>query len=123
MTGLGIEELAPGRYDGTVEKIRFILKATTRISITYKIETPQGIRRLNERILISAPPASASYFHTTQGLARVEDILRIKGLALQDVDGLRELPKLLEGVAIGVVTKNQREAGFNVPVVVRIEAP
>jgi len=123
MTGLGIEELAPGRYDGTVEKIRFILKATTRISITYKIETPQGIRRLIERILISAPPASASYFHTTQGLARVEDILRIKGLALQDVDGLRELPKLLEGVAIGVVTKNQREAGFNVPVVVRIEAP
>ena len=123
MTGLGIEELAPGRYDGTVEKIRFILKATTRISITYKIDTPQGIRRLIEKILISAPPASASYFHTTQGLARVEDILRIKGLALQDVDGLRELPKLLEGVAIGVVTKNQREAGFNVPVVVRIEAP
>jgi len=123
MTGLGIEELAPGRYDGTVEKIRFILKATTRISITYKIDTPQGIRRLIEKILISAPPESAGYFHTTQGLARVEDILRIKGLALQDVDGLRELPKLLEGVAIGVVTKNQREAGFNVPVVVRIEAP
>ena len=122
MTALGIEELAPGRYDGTVEKIRFVLKATTRISITYKIETPQGIRRLIERILISAPPASASYFHTTQGLARVEDILRIKGLALQDVDGLRELPKLLEGVAIGVVTKNQRATGFNVPVVVRIEA-
>ena len=123
MTALGIEELAPGRYDGTVEKIRFILKATTRISITYKIETPQGIRRLIERILIGAPPASASYFHTTQGLARVEDILRIKGLALEDVDGLRDLPKLLEGVAIGVVTRNQRAAGFNVPVVVRIEAP
>ena len=123
MTALGIEELAPGRYDGTVEKIRFILKATTRISITYKIETPQGIRRLIERILIGAPLASASYFHTTQGLARVEDILRIKGLALQDVDGLRDLPKLLEGVAIGVVTRNQRAAGFNVPVVVRIEAP
>jgi hypothetical protein len=123
---LGFEELAPGRYDGTVEKIRFVFKATTKIVITYKLDTPSGVRRLAETILISAPPASASYFHTTQGLGRVEDILRTRGLSLADAQhggGLRALPGLLEGVAVGVVTKNQRIAGYNTPVVMRIEKP
>jgi hypothetical protein len=62
-----------------------------------------------------------SAFYTTRGLGRVEDILRIRGLTLADVDGLGLLPKTIEGVALGVVTRNQRRAGYNVPVVVRVE--
>ena len=56
----------------------------------------------------------------------MEDILRIKGLTLDDADaagGLKALPGLLEGVALGVVTRNQRTAGFDCPVVVRVEKP
>jgi hypothetical protein len=119
---LDFEELPPGRYDGTVEKVRFNFKATTTIVITYKLDTPNGVRRIEERTLIVAPASSAAYFQTTRGLGRVEDILRTQGLSLADAGGLRDLPRLLEGAAIGVVTRNQRVAGFNVPVVVRIEA-
>ena len=56
----------------------------------------------------------------------MEDILRTKGLSLADAQaagGLRALPGLLEGIAICVVTRNRLTAGFNVPVVDRIEAP
>jgi hypothetical protein len=123
---LTFEELPPGRYDGTVEKIRYVFKATTQISITYKLATPHGVRQLIEKILISAPPASTSYFYTTKGLGRVEDILRTKQLSLadaQEAGGLRALPGLLEGSAIRVVTRNQRVGGYNTPVVVRIEKP
>ena len=36
--------------------------------------------------LISAPPSSASHYRTTHGLGRVEDILKIKGLTLDDAN-------------------------------------
>ena len=55
----------------------------------------------------------------------MEDILRTKGLSLADAQaagGIRALPGLLEGSAICVVTRNRRVAGFNCPVVDRIEA-
>ena len=53
----------------------------------------------------------------------MEDILRTKGLSLADAQagGIRALPGLLEGSAICVVTGNRRAAGFNCPVVDRIE--
>jgi hypothetical protein len=59
---LGFEELAPGRYDGVVERIRYNFGAATRIVITYKLTTANGPRRVREEMLISAPPASVSYF-------------------------------------------------------------
>jgi hypothetical protein len=115
-------ELPPGRYTSTVERVRFtFIKATTRIVITYRLETPDGVRRVEERMLISAPKSSVGAFQATHGLGRVEDILRICGLTLTDVDGIRSLPKLIEGVALGVVTRNARVAGYNIPVVVRVE--
>ena len=80
-----------------VEKVRYNFRTTTQIIITYKLETPGGTRRLEERMLIDAPQSSVSYFHTTAGLARVEDILRISGMSLADADGLKSLPGLLEG--------------------------
>ena len=51
---------------------------------------------------------------------------RINGLSLADAQaagGLRALPGMLEGTALGVITRNQRVAGFNCPVVVRVEKP
>jgi hypothetical protein len=123
MSDFGFEELAPGRYDGVVERIRYQFGAATRIVITYKLETPGGTRRLEERILINAPQSSVSYFHTTAGLARVDDILRIRGLSLANADGLKSLPGMLEGARLGVITRNQRTAGFNCPIVVRVEKP
>ena len=122
---LTFEELPPGRYKGAIEKIRYIFKAATLIVITYKLNTPNGeIRRIVETLPIDAPPSSASYFPTALGKGRVEDILRTKGLSLADAQagGIRALPGLLEGSAICVVTQNRRAAGFNVPVVDRIEA-
>ena len=95
MSDLGFEELPPGRYAGTVEKVRYTFTATTRIIITYRLDTPDGIRRVDERFLIGAPPSSASHYQTTQGLGRVEDILRIRGLTLADAEaagGLKSLP-------------------------------
>ena len=65
MSDLGIEELPPGRYDGVVDKIEYTGRSDIRIIITYKIETPTGVRRLKEEELISAPPSSASHFRTT----------------------------------------------------------
>ena len=126
MSDLGIEELPPGRYAGRVEKVRYTFTAITRITITYRLDTPDGIRRVDEDFLISAPPSSASHYRTTHGLGRVEDILKIKGLTLDDANaagGMRALPGMLEGVALGVVTRNQRTAGFDCPVVVRVEKP
>jgi hypothetical protein len=102
--------------------VRFSLKATTTIVLTYKLNTPGGTRRVEERILIAAPKSSAAYFYTTRGLGRIEDILRTRGQPLAVVGSIRDLPQLLEGLEIAVVTRNQRVAGFNVPVVVRIEA-
>ena len=32
-------------------------------------------------------------------------------------------PELLEGTAVGVVTRNQRMHGYNCPIVVRVEKP
>ena len=117
MSDLGIEELPPGRYAGMVEKVRYTFTATTRIFITYRLDTPDGIRRLEETFLIGAPPSSASHFQTTHGLARVEDILRISGMTLADAEpgGLKSLPGLLEGVALSVVTRNQRLHGLQLP--------
>ena len=116
---LTFEELPPGRYKGTVEKIRYIFKAATHIVITYKLDTPDGeVRRIVETLPIDAPPSSASYFQTALGKGRVEDILRTKGLSLADAQaagGIRALPGLLEGSAICVVTRNRRAAGFNCP--------
>ena len=48
MSDLGIEELPPGRYAGMVEKVRYTFTATTRIFITYRLDTPDGIRRVEE---------------------------------------------------------------------------
>ena len=80
---LTFEELPPGRYKGTVEKIRYSFKAATHIVITYKLDTPDGeVRRIVERLTIDAPPSSAFYFETALGKRRVEDILRTKGLSL-----------------------------------------
>jgi hypothetical protein len=121
---LAFEELPPGRYNGTVEKVRYSFTAATYIVITYKLDTPH--RRIRERLPIGAPFSSAFYFQTAQGKGRVEDILRTKGLSLADAQaagGLRALPGLLEGSAIRVVTRNRREGGYNTPVVVRIEKP
>jgi hypothetical protein len=121
MSDLGFEELAPGNYQGTVEKVRYSFGTATHIVLTYMLETPGGARRLQERMLIDAPQSSVSYFHTTTGLARVEAILRIRGMSLADADGLKSLPGLLEGIAISVVTRNQRLNGYNCPIVVRVE--
>ena len=122
---LTFEELPPGRYNGTVERVRYSFKAATHIVITYKLDTPNGeARRIDERLPIGAPSSSAVYFLTALGERRVEDILRTKGLSLTDAQaagGLRALPGLLEGSAICVVTRNRRVAGFNCPVVDRIE--
>ena len=45
---LTFEELPPGRYNGTVEKIRYSFKAATHIVITYKLGTPNGEVRHND---------------------------------------------------------------------------
>ena len=122
---LTFEELPPGRYNGTVERVRYSFKAATHIVIAYRLDTPDGkVRRIDDRLPISAPSSSAFYFLTAQGKGRVEDILRTKGLSLADAQaagGLRALPGLLEGSAICVVTRNRRVAGFNCPVVDHIE--
>ena len=122
---LTFEERPPGRYKGTVERVRYSFKAATHIVITYRLDTPDGkVRRIDERLPIGAPSSSASYFQTALGKGRVEDILRTKGLSLADAQaagGLRALPGLLEGSAICVVTRNRRMAGFNCPVVDHIE--
>ena len=120
---LEFKVLPPGRYTGTVEKVRFIIATTIKIVITYKLDTPDGTRRVEEKILIDAPPASVGFFRTTQGLARVEDILRIKGRTLADAENLKALPGLLEGTAVAVLTRNQRTGGFDCPTVIRIEKP
>ena len=44
----------------------------------------------------------------------MRDILRIKGLTLDDAE-IKSLPELLEGTALGVITRNDRVAGFNTP--------
>ena len=55
---LTFEELPPGRYNGTVEKVRYSFKAATHIVITYKLDTPDGeVRRIDERLPIDAPPS------------------------------------------------------------------
>jgi hypothetical protein len=126
MSDLGFEELAPGRYDGVVDKIRYSFGSATRIVITYRIETPNGVRRLEERILIGAPQSSVNYFRTTFGLTRVADILRIRGMSLAEAQlagGLKALPELLEGIAISVLTGNQLTAGFECPFVVCVDKP
>jgi hypothetical protein len=121
------EELPPGRYNGTVEKVRYSCKEATHIVITYKVDTPHGeVRRIVERLPINAPSSSALYFQTALGRGRVEEILRTKGLCLADAQaagGIRALPGLLEGSVICVVTRNRRTAGFNCPVVERIDQP
>ena len=123
---LAFEELPPGRYKGTVEKVRYSFKAATHIVITYQLVTlDRGVRRVDERLPIHAPSSSAAYFQTALGKGRVEEILRTKGLSLADAQaagGIRALPGLLEGTSICVVTPNRRAAGFNCPVVHHIEA-
>jgi hypothetical protein len=123
---LAFEELPPGRYNGTVERVRYSFKATTYIIITYTLDTPDGgVRRVDERLPIDAPSSSAAYYQTALGKGRVEEILRTKGLSLADAQaagGIRALPNLLEGSAICIVTRNQRVAGFDCPVVRCIEA-
>jgi hypothetical protein len=120
------EELPPGRYKGMVEKVRYSFKATTHIVITYKVDTPRGeVRRIVESLPINAPSWSAPYFQTALGMGRVEEILRTKGLSLADAQaagGIRALPGLLEGSVIRVIIWNRLTAGFNCPVVNRVEA-
>jgi hypothetical protein len=120
------EELPPGRYKGMVEKVRYSFKAATHIVITYKVNTPHDeVRRIVESLPISAPSWSAPYFQTVLGMGRVEEILRTKGLSLADAQaagGIKALPGLLEGSVICVITRNRRTAGFNCPVVDRVEA-
>ena len=93
---------------------------------TYKVDTPLGeVRRIVERLPINAPSSSALYFQTARGVGRVEEILRTKGLSLaeaQAAGGIRALPDLLEGSVICIVTRNRRTAGFNCPIVDRVEA-
>jgi hypothetical protein len=122
MSDLGIEELAPGRYAGLVKKIEYSGKKNIKIVITYRFDTPAGPRELEDRELIGAPQSSANYFRTTSGLARVRDILKVKGLTLADAD-YRSLKGLLEGVGLTVITGNKRTAGFNTPFVIRVEKP
>ena len=123
---LTFEELPPGRYKGTVERVRYSFKAATHIVITYKLDTQDGgVRRVDERLPIHAPSSSTAYFQTALGKGRVAEILRTKGLSLADaqaIGGTRALPGLLEGSAICVVTRNRQAAGFNCPVVHHIEA-
>ena len=45
---LTFEELPPGRYNGTVEKIRYSFKAATHIVITFTLDTPNGEVRHND---------------------------------------------------------------------------
>jgi hypothetical protein len=120
------EELPTGRYKGMVEKVRYSFRAATYIVITYKIDTPHGeVRRVVESLPIDAPSWSALYFQTALGMGRVEEILRTKGLSLADAQaagGVRALPGLLEGSVICVITRNRPTAGFNCPVVDRVEA-
>src|SRR5262249_24230268 len=120
------EELPPGRYNGTVEKIRYSFKEATHIIITYKVDTPHGdVRRIVERLPINAPSSSALYFQTTLGAGRVEEILWTKAVSLAEANaagGMRALPGLLEGSVICIVTKNRRTAGFNCPIVDSVEA-
>ena len=120
------EELPPGRYKGMVEKVRYSVMAVVYIVIIYKIDTPHGeVRRIRERLPINAPSSSAFYFQTAFGMGRVEEILRTKGLSLADAQaagGIRALPGLLEGSVICVITRNRPTAGFNCPVVDRVEA-
>jgi hypothetical protein len=120
------EELPPGRYTGMVEKVRCSFKAATYIVITYKVDTPLGVvRRIVESLPIKAPSSSAFYFQTAVGMGRVEEILRTKGLSLADAKaagGISALPGLLEGSLIWVITRNRPTAGFNCPVVDRVEA-
>jgi hypothetical protein len=109
-----------------VEKVRYSFKAATHIVITYKVATPHGeVRRIVERFPINAPSSSAIYFQTALGMGRVEEILRTKGLSLADAQaagGIKALPGLLEGSVICVITGNRQTAGFNCPVVDRVEA-
>ena len=110
-----------------VEKVRYSFKAATHIVITYKVDTPHGeVRRIVERLPINAPACGSLYFQTVIGMGRVEEILRTKGLSLADANaagGIRALPGLLEGSVICVITRNRWTAGFNCPVVDRVEAP
>jgi hypothetical protein len=115
------EELPPGRYEGIVERVLFDIRTTTSISIIYKLDTPGGVRRVKETIPINAPKSSVNYYYTTMGLRRVEDILQTQKQPLP-AHSLRDLPKLLEGLAIAVVIGHRRMAGYNVPVVMWIEA-
>ena len=123
---LTFEELPPGRYKGTVERVRYSFKAATHIIITYTLDTSHGgVRRISESLPIDAPSSSAAYFQTALGKGRVAEILRTKGLSLADaqaIGGTRALPGLLEGSAICIVTRNRQAAGFNCPVVHHIEA-
>ena len=58
---LTFEELSPGRYKGTVERVRYSFKAATHIVIAYRLDTPDGkVRRIDERLPIGAPSSSAS---------------------------------------------------------------
>ena len=103
MSDLGIEELPPGRYAGMVEKVRYTFDGDNKIIITYRLDTPNGIRRVEDDNSDQRPAIIGFPLRTTQGLARVEDILRIKGLTLADAEvrGLKALPGLLEGTALG----------------------
>ena len=123
---LTFEELPPGRYKGTVEKIRYSFKAATHIVITYKLDTPNGeVRRIVETLPIDAPSSSASYFPTAQGKGRVEDILRTKGLSLADAQaaaGSGHCRACSRAVQSASSPGTGGRPGSTVPVVDRIEA-
>ena len=123
---LTFEELPPGRYNATVEKVRYSFTAATHIVITYKLDTQHGkVRRLVEKILIGAPPASAPTstrrrpWDGSKTLANQGPVARRRAGSGWD----QRIAGTLEGCAIRVVTRNRRVAGFNCPVVDRIAAP
>ena len=121
---LTFEELPPGRYKGTVEKIRYSFKAAATSS------SPTSSTRRTARSGASSR-GSPSTLHPRRlftsrrrseatGGRHPPD----QGLSLADAQaagGLRALPGLLEGSAICVVTRNRRVAGFDCPVVDHIE--
>ena len=123
---LTFEELPPGRYNGTVEKIRYSFKAATHIVITYKLDTPDGRSAASSR---GSPSVlrPRRLFTSRRRWARVGwkascGPRDCRSPTLKAAGGIRALPGLLEGSAICVVTRNRWVAGFNCPVVDRIEA-
>ena len=122
MSDLGIEELTPGRYDGVVDKIEYSGKSDIQIIITYKIDTPTGVRRaerkgVDQRTAFIGQPLPHDK-GTGAGKGHSQDQGTDTGRRRDQVTA-----GLLEGTALKVITRNERVAGFNTPIIVRVEKP